>query len=359
MTVKGPSGRADQKGVSGALRTRPADPSEPGIRAVLSRNLPDAATPERISWLYGSNPCGPALVWLAETEGSGEPVATSAAHRRTFRIDGREALALNLSDFAIDAGYRTLGPALGLLRATLAAVAEGGFAMSYDVPSESMLALYKRLGYVELGRMERRVRPLSLGPALRRRIGGIACVVAPALDLCLRVRDALASTPGDVRVAPLEGAFGAEFDALEAREATRHRVRGARTAAYLDWRYARHTMWKHGVLSARRGGALVGFAVWREAGSAFGIAELVDGGDLGVARALVKGLAAVGRRRGATALSVETLAGSPASERFESLGFLRRGDGPGPVVYVPPGSALPADAVAARHWWFLGGDRDI
>lgn len=348
------------KGTSGgALRTRPADPSDPGIRAVLSRNLPDAAPEERIRWLYGTNPCGPALVWLLEGEGSGEPVATSAAHKRAFKIDGREALALNLSDFAIDAQYRTLGPALVLLRATLAAVADQGFAMSYDVPSESMLALYKRLGYVELGRMERRVRPLSLAAPLARRAGGFGRVLAAPLDLALLVRDAFVRAPAGVEVAPLEGAFGAEFDALEAREASRHRVRGARTAAHLDWRYRRHTMWPHGVLCARRGGELLGFAVWRADGKILWVAELVDGGDLGVARALVKGLAAVGRGRRASSLSVETLAGSPASDYFGSLGFVKRGDGPGPVVYAPPGSPAKPDLLEARHWWFLGGDRDI
>ena len=346
----------------GTLRTRPADQAadRQRIGEVLRRNLPDAAPFERLAWLYGTNPCGPALVWLAEVEGSGEPVATSAAHRRRFRIDGRDALALNLSDFAIDAGYRTLGPALGLLRATLAAVAEGGFAFSYDVPSESMLALYKRLGCVELGRMERRVRPLSLHPALERRIGPAARLLALPFDAALRVRDALAPTPKGLAVAPLAGGFGPDFDALEEREAPRCRVRGTRSAAYLDWRYARHTMWPHETLCARRGGALQGFLVWRNADQGvLSIAELVDGGDLGVARALVKALALLGRARGATALSVEALQGSPAAERFEELGFVKRGEGPGPVVYLPPGSPLAPGLLEARHWWFLSGDRDI
>jgi hypothetical protein len=359
VTAGGPAKGADRKGLSGALRTRLAGASDPAIREVLARNLPDAAPAERIRWLYGANPCGPALVWIAEREGSGEPVATSAAHRRLFRIDGKEALALNLSDFAIDANYRTLGPALGLLRATLAAVAEQGFAMSYDVPSESMLALYRRLGYVELGRMERRVRPLSLAPALARRFGAAAKLLAPPLDLALRARDAFEVTPSGVAVAPLDGAFGDEFDALDAREASRHSVRGARSAKYLEWRYRGHTMWPHGALCARRGGELRGFLVWRADRDVLWVAELVDGGDLGVARALVKALAGVGRKRRAAALSVETLAGSPASERFKSLGFVKRGDGPGPVVYLPPGSPVSKELLDARRWWFLGGDRDI
>ncbi len=347
---------------TGSLSIRSADPAAdaPGIGAVLGRNLPDAAKPERLRWLYGTNPCGPALVWIAEREGSGEPVATSAAHRRRFRIDGKDALALNLSDFAIDAGYRTLGPALALLRATLAAVAEGGFAFSYDVPSESMLALYKRLGHLELGRMERRVRPLSLRPALERRIGVAGRFLALPPDLLLRARDALVAVPRGIAVAPLAGGFGAEFDVFEQRSSSRCRVRGVRSAAYLDWRYARHTMWSHETLCARRGGALQGFLVWRAAEQGvLSIAELEDGGDHGVARALVMALAALGRSRGATGLSVEVLAGSPAAERFACLGFVKRGEGPGPVVYLRPDAPVAPELVDARHWWFVAGDRDI
>lgn len=344
------------------FRTREADlaADRERIGAVLSRSLPDAAPSERIAWLYAGNPCGPALVWLAEVEGHGEAVATSAAHRRLFRIDGRLAEALNLSDFAIDARYRTLGPALGLLRATLDAVGPRGFAFSYDVPSEAMLALYRRLGCVELGRMERRVRPLSVRPALERRIGAAAALAALPLDAFLRVRDALAAVPAELMVEPLAGSYGLEFDALEEREATRFPVRGVRSSAYLEWRYARHTMWPHHALCARRGGALAGFLVWREPDpGCLSIAELVDGGDIAVGRALVKALAASGRRRGATTLAVETLAGSPAAERFAALGFLKRGDGPGPVVWCPPGVEPQADFLKASRWWFLGGDRDI
>jgi hypothetical protein len=342
------------------LRTRAADPATDAARvnAVLGRNLPPAAGAARLAWLYRSNPLGPALVWIAEEEGSGEAVATSAAHRRRFRIDGREAQVLNLSDFAIDARYRTLGPALALLRATLAGVAEGGYAFSYDVPSESMLAVYRRLGCVEVGRLERRVRPLSLGPALRRRLGRAGALVAPLADAILRLRDAFSRTPRGLDVAPLAGGFGAEFDCLEEREATRYRVRGVRSAAYLDWRYARHATLPHGTLCARRGGDLAGYLVWRrvEPGS-LSVAEIA--GDIDVARALVARLAKEGRSLGADSLSVQTLAGSPAAELLARLGFVKREEAPGPVVYLPPGTSLPRDLLEPRHWWFLEGDRDV
>jgi hypothetical protein len=208
--------------------------------------------------------------------------------------------------------------------------------------------------------MERRVRPLSLRPALARRLGPPAALAALPVDACLRIRDALLATPRDLRVEPLAGGYGAEFDEIEAREAARFPVRGVRSSAYLAWRYGGHTMWPHHAIVARQGGVLKGFVVWREQDpGSLSIAELVDGGELAVGRALVKALAATGRRRRAASLSVETLAGSPAAERFEVLGFLKREEGPGPVVWVPPGAPQPSGFLDASRWWFLTGDRDI
>jgi len=342
------------------LRIRDASPREDAarIRAVLQRNLPEAAAADRIAWLYAGNPCGPSHVWLAEEEDTGAVAGTSAGHVRRFLVDGRPCDVLNLSDFAIDGCYRTLGPALGLLRATLATVRERGFAFSYDVPSRAMLALYRRMGYAELGPMERRVRPLSLAPALVRRCGSAGRLLAAPAGLLLRARDLWDGRRRGLAVAPLAWPFGEEFDRLDEREAAHFPIRGVRSAAYLEWRYRRHAMWPHRTLTARRGGELVGYLVWREAEpGVLIVAELVCAGDEAVARALVGRLAALGRGQGATSLAVEVLKGSPAAALFQRLRFVKRGEGPGPVVYAP-GGAAPGLLDPAR-WWFLGGDRDI
>ena len=124
------------------LTIRECDPATERSRilAVLERNLPRASGSLRFDWLYLSNPAGNALVWLAENE-DGEAVGTSAGHPRRLRVGGQVVTVLNLSDFAIDAYYRSLGPALQLLRATLAPMDEGRYAFSSDHPSEAMLAV--------------------------------------------------------------------------------------------------------------------------------------------------------------------------------------------------------------------------
>ncbi|MFI5402894.1 MAG: GNAT family N-acetyltransferase, partial [Planctomycetota bacterium] len=147
---------------SGSLRVRAADPKaeREAILRVLERNLPRAVQPGRYDWLYLGNPRGPALVWVAEDESTGAVVGVSAAHRRRVRVRGVVAEALNLGDFAIDAEYRALGPALQLLRATLEPVREGRFAFSFDHMNDAMQAAYRRIEGASFGGMERFVRPV-------------------------------------------------------------------------------------------------------------------------------------------------------------------------------------------------------
>ena len=78
---------------------------------LLKDNLPAAATNGRFEWAYLKNPHGVAHVWLAKTA-EGEVVGTSAAFPRQFRVRGNPAMALVLSDFAIDSRFRSLGPAV-------------------------------------------------------------------------------------------------------------------------------------------------------------------------------------------------------------------------------------------------------
>ena len=115
-----------------AVRIREADPAtnRERILALLARNLPEASSPQRHDWLYLSNPWGTARVWLAEDVATGEAVGTSAGQPRRMRLEGETVLALCLSDFAIDAAYRSLGPALKLLQATLEPVRKGEYAFS-------------------------------------------------------------------------------------------------------------------------------------------------------------------------------------------------------------------------------------
>jgi hypothetical protein len=342
------------------IRIQRVDPSADGaaIRAVLARNLPDAARPDRYAWVYESNPDGPALVWLAQ-DATGAPVGTSAAYPRRMHLDGSTVRALNLSDFAVDTAFRTLGPALQLLRATLEPVNAGEYAFSYDFPSESMRALYRRMGGADLGRKERWVRPVDLRPIAKRKMGDgiVGSVVGAAGQAALRARDALNGIPAGLSIEPLEGECGAEFDALDERLGRLRPVTGVRDARYLNWRYGRGG---YTFLCARRDGALEGFlVVGTEDPEVVPVLDLFAPEANGVCRGLVAGAVDFARGRGSEALWVEVLADSGSAKAVQALGFVKRDDTEGPVPFAGPESPHRSLLADADNWWITGGDRDF
>ncbi len=328
---------------------------------MLRRNLPTAATSERFEWLYLSNPDGPALVWLAEDQNA-MPLGTAAAHPRRMRVDGTILRALCLGDFAVDQAYRRLGVALQLLRATHAPVCAGAYAFTYGYPNGPMLVVHGRTGCSELGRAQRWVRPVSLKTFARRQLGMgvISAAVGAAADLALRRRDARARAAQAVRVELLSAACGKEFDALDARLAGCRPVMGVRDAAYLNWRYLQHTMWRHDIICARRDGRLVGYAVLRSGESpVVSLVDLHTEEDESVRLPLVAEAAHWARSQHAEALDVEVVAGSGSARMVESLGFVRREEHIGPVPFFAEGTAHTATLAAANNWWLMGGDRDV
>ncbi len=344
---------------STSLRIRRADPraDEGAILAVLLRNLPAAAAEGRYAWLYLGNPEGPAQVWLAEDAATGEAVGTSAAHVREVRIDGKPCRALNLSDFAVDAAHRSLGPALQLLRATLEPVKRGEFAFSYDLPSRSMAAIYRRLGGMDLGPMVRLALPLAAAPVIRRRLGdGFAARLLGAVgDLALNARELFRSAPRGVEVGEPEGEWGDELDRLDARLATSCRVRASRGSRYLRWRFGGGGA---KLLIARREGEPAGFAVFRAVEP--GVFSIADFGatDATVAKGLVVALVSRARAADVVALSAQALKASPVAALLVEAGLSPRDEGPGPVVVAHADAPAPILAAGA-NWCILEGDGDV
>ena len=345
------------------VRVRRADPvrDREQIVAVLRRNIQPLVDAEaRHDWLYLGNPWGQASVWLAEDAATGEAVGTSAGHPKRVRIDGRTLDVLDLSDFAVDAGYRTLGPALALLRATLEPM-QGRFAFSYDHANAAMIAVYERIGGHAVLQLRRWVRLLKVSPQLEKRMSSVGGVVGWLGDRALAVRDAVMQRRPPFEIERLDGAPGSEFDRLDDDTAHQARVRAVRSAAHLTWRYLRHTDGGHEILCARDGGTLLGYLVFRpRVAGTLAIVDVVTRGEPEIAEALIGHLVTLGRARGATALWATVLDGGPAGDVFPRHGFVAREATPGVVVYgrhAPEG--VMATIAQARSWWMLEGDADV
>ena len=145
------------------LFIRPADleTDRSLIIEMLRRWLTPLSDGRRYDWLYRQVPFGPPRVWIALDQRNDKVIGMASAFPRHAYVDGHDQTVWVLGDFCIDEGYRSLGPALQLMRVF---VKEGGWNLGtwYDFPSEAMMAVYKRLRLKASASMVRMAKPLRV-----------------------------------------------------------------------------------------------------------------------------------------------------------------------------------------------------
>jgi hypothetical protein len=343
--------------MSVTVRAADLDADRPLVLAHLARHLPAAADPARYDWLYCQNPHGRARVWLA-TDSTRAVVGMLSAVPRRFFLRGEEVEGWILADCCMAEGYRSLGPALTLQRRCLQEAAARGIRFCCDFPSASMMAVYGRLGIPAFGWMIRLARPLggraaAAGGDPRRRPArarALALLGGRALDA---VHGIVAARPG---ATPHDGRCGEEFTQL-ARRAARDTACVARSADYLNWRYIRHPLHRHRLLTVRRDGGLLGYAVICEEGDEGHLVDVCNAGvpavDWALLRAVLRRFAS---RRVATA-HASLWQHSGLATRLRRLGFWQRDRVP-VVVFPPSGSALGNGLADPQAWHLAHGDRE-
>jgi hypothetical protein len=328
--------------------------------AFLGENLPGHGGAAHFDWLYRDNPDGVARAWLAVDDETEEPVGAAAAFPRRVWVHGTEMVCWNLGDFAIRKEYRSLGPAMILQRACLQPVIEGRIPFAYDHPSCVMLAIYKRMGIPETGRITRFAKLLRVDeqvarllkfPAVAGGISGIANVVLSIADRGLLVKRRCG-------VGSRVERFDERATALERDLAREHPVVGSRRAAYLNWRYVDNPLQEHEILTLEADSRLVGYAVIRHEGQNARLmdlyteknSEFIDGLVAGVIEAL-----RAGRTR---TLNAPLLEASPLVPVLKRWGFRARESHPF-VVSAPPRSESAGTVQHAGNWYLTAGDRDV
>lgn len=330
------------------------------IQKVLEDNLPEAATAGRFDWAYEENPHGAAHVWIA-VAGEEEVVGTSAAFPREFELQGQTVSALVLSDFAIDPRYRSLGPALQLMRATLAELQHGGYAFALDYPSESMRVVNRRLGGIELGRQVRYARPLGVSGSIRKRWGsGLPARCAARVgDALVRVFDRRPVVPNWISINIGESKFGREFAELAEHVLECHGLRGKRDSEYLVWRFRGGLRFDYTTIALRSSDRLLAYAVVRHGRSKEGtVVEFVCPPDDRIPEYLLTAVIEWARSSDYDSLQASALCDGPWASVLDSLGFVSRETTPGPMAFFSEDSKLSQSGIDVEKCWLTDGDRD-
>jgi GNAT superfamily N-acetyltransferase len=326
--------------------------------ALFASHLNPAYNAERFDWLYRRNPAGPGRLWLAVDAGTGEVVGTAGAFPRVFNVGGRDVLCWALGDFCVTDRYRALGPALKLQRACLEPTEGHGAGFCYDFPSQAMMTVYRRLGIAPTAQVRRFVKLLRLGDKLdvltpfrplNRSIGWL-------LDAILAVRTRSGRVAQGLALALHEGTCGEEFSRLAESESSRYGICVKRTASYVDWRFRTNPLEPHHIVTARREGRLVAYAVFTCGVHGATVVDLFGTPAADVLRALVRRVATIARRRGSTSLSVSLLESDPWVEMFARLGFVPRESTP--FVMAAGAGQLPQGVAPGTRVFVMYGDRD-
>jgi hypothetical protein len=323
----------------------------------LCENLTEKSDEARFDWLYLQNPCGEGRAWMAFDE-AGRTIGVAAAFPRRVWLDRKPQRAWILADFCVAAYSRSLGPALLLQRECLKCLTEEEEPVWYDFPSRSMVAIYRRLGIPILGNYVRHVRLIRMDAKVQSYITNrpLARAVSGIGNLALRLRRVRRSSACNVEVTLHEDVFGEEFTEFDSVSANLPRIRGLRTAEYLNWRYLRNPLHRYRVVVAKRGRELLGYAVVEIDGSEFTVTDLQALEESATVPAILASIDHLARKANVDRVTASIMEGASLAAYLRRAGFYPRESVP--VVACIGTSQPPFLGQDPYHWFFMQGDRE-
>jgi GNAT superfamily N-acetyltransferase len=342
------------------ISVRPVDYDTDGreLVAVLQSNLPHLPHGRLFPWLYLRNPEGRALAWVAVDAASQRMLGVAAAFPRRFYCSGEGTRGYLLGDFCVDPSHRSLGLAIRLQRACLEGLAASDADFVFDFPSQSMLAVYKRLQIAESIHMIRYAKPLRAERKVAERvpIPAIARALSSVANAGLRWRDRSRTPVGGWAIAEEAGPWGGEFTAATRRWSSSIGVCVARTAEYLNWRYREHPGQQYRMLVARQDAALGGYLVYHTCGGEDCTIDDLLGADDSVCSALLVAATGMARANRAHTLSAPWLSSHAGGRLLQKHGFRPRESSPVVIVTSRRASNRPPADCASDGWHLTHGD---
>ena len=193
----------------------------------------------KYDWFYEGCPYGEPILQLLRHEPTGSWVGTAAAGPRRMAAAGGALSAGLLVDLAVSTQHRSLGPALTLQKALMAAAGER-FDLVYGFPNPKAAAVFKRVGYARLGEIVRYARVVRHGKHLERFMApAVARPLGWMLDGTSLLRQAVAARRGTGPrwISRWADAVDPQIDELWSRSAHGDEPIAARDVPFLRWRF--------------------------------------------------------------------------------------------------------------------------
>jgi hypothetical protein len=327
------------------------------LLALLQEQLSSSIDRERFDWLYRKCPHGEAKVWIAEDVDSKRFVGAGAVFPRKISFETGTATGFVFGDFCVAADQRSLGLAVRLQRSCLEGVRAGSFAAGYDLPSRTMVAVYRRLGLAAGPEMVRMVKLLRADAKIASRVRPklAAIVISKAANAALALRGSTPRRKLGVDVAVQQGRCGAEFTDLAREVGSTLGICVERSAEFLNWRYLDHPNHKYEILVARRRGHFEGYLVVHHEGTVASIVDWFGRAPVELRKDLLWGAIALLKPRGCECIQAGILTSHPFCGELEAFGFRPRESSP--VVLIGKNGEANG-AQGTENWLLMDGDRE-
>jgi GNAT superfamily N-acetyltransferase len=330
------------------------------VQALWKRNLPsmayiDAGAKLRSSYL--ENPAGDGVGIALKNVVDDDLAGAIFLHRRRMHYGGAQVPTATLADFAVDVAYRTLGPALMLMRAAIAA-ARNRVDLLYSFPNPNSASVCRRAGMNLLGIQIGYARILDdRHPRVQRRLGLLRPLARPVLKFALRAAEsarALILTP---HLQCLPCAF--DHPAIDAIWASRpaHLLLGERSAAMLRWRYGQAVSgdW-NSCLAVNAQGQALGVLVWRLHNGTARIGDFFSISPSTHTASMLNAFCRLARDSGAHSVTLQFFGASEVTRQITQAGLRPLGKSlPVMIGSLPPDAPELADS---ERWYLTEFDND-
>ena len=315
-----------------------------------------ASATHKLEHGYFANPAGQGRCIVLSTLTSPQPIGVQCLHIRRFQIGNRVLQGAALADYVVSQEHRSLGPALQLLKHSVA-IGVGSYDLIYGMPNRNALAVCKRVGLKQIGLLERYGRLLKLRFIFRNsqppawfKLG------APIADSLLSLIDGLYRLIRGNRLQARDTDWSnPEIDAIWGQRAPALLL-CERNNANLIWRYGPDPAalgWKLTVLS--RSGQPIGYVVWRNEQGIAVVSDYFSAEPESNLLDVMLAFCAHARRQDACAISLEFFGSPGVVASLKRAGFIAKEGGAPVVLQFAPGT----EAIAPEQFYLTSYERDL
>lgn len=328
----------------------------PAVVGLWRRNLRSAGREDlqaKLSLGYQHNPVGAGSGVLLHPDDAAEPAGVIGLHPRRLVFGARQFDVLNLADFAVEPAFRTLGPALMLMKRALAvAGATGRFV--YGLPNRNSAAVCKRAGLTQAGHLVRYARVVG---GSHPRMQTWPAPARPLATLALALVDQWRALTAGPRLHCVTSGFDDAALGTLWQQRPADLVLGDRSPALLRWRYGLPGRGDWQLCRVDdRAGRPVGQIVWRAVDGRAELGDFFTVDPASLTAPLLTAVCRAARAAGLHSVSLEFFGAPAVLQALQAAGFRPREE-PDPVVMaaVAGSDSLPTDPA---RWYLTSFDND-